>query len=73
MSDVTIEGDDEAQLALRYSILQLLMVAPVKGSANSIPARALSGQCLQGGDLLGHGDVHVPVLHPYRTPRKRSN
>src|SRR5208282_3970018 len=47
-SDVRIEGDDEAQLALRYSILQLLMVAPVKGSANSIPARALSGQVYKG-------------------------
>jgi nigerose phosphorylase len=46
--DVTIEGDDEAQLALRYSILQLLMVAPVRGSANSIPARALSGQVYKG-------------------------
>jgi kojibiose phosphorylase len=46
--DVAIEGDDEAQLALRYSILQLLMVAPVKGSANSIPARALSGQVYKG-------------------------
>ncbi len=46
--DVTIEGDDDAQLALRYSILQLLMVAPVKGSANSIPARALSGQVYKG-------------------------
>jgi kojibiose phosphorylase len=47
-SDVRIEGDDEGQLALRYSILQLLMVAPVKGSANSIPARALSGQVYKG-------------------------
>ncbi len=47
-SDVTIKGDDEAQLALRYSILQLLMVAPVRGSANSIPARALSGQVYKG-------------------------
>ena len=46
--DVVIEGDDEAQLALRYSIFQLLMVAPVKGSANSIPARALSGQVYKG-------------------------
>lgn len=46
--DVQIEGDDEAQRALRYSILQLLMVAPVKGSANSIPARALSGQVYKG-------------------------
>ncbi len=47
-SDVVIEGDDEAQHALRYSILQLLMVAPVAGSANSIPARALSGQVYKG-------------------------
>jgi kojibiose phosphorylase len=47
-SDVKIEGDDEAQHALRYSILQLLMVAPVKGSSNSIPARALSGQVYKG-------------------------
>jgi len=46
--DVKIEGDDEAQQALRYSIFQLLIVAPVKGSGNSIPARALSGQVYKG-------------------------
>jgi nigerose phosphorylase len=48
LCDVKIEGDDEAQHALRYSIFQLLMVAPVNGSANSIPARALSGQVYKG-------------------------
>ncbi len=48
MCDVIIEGDEEAQLALRYSIFQLLIVAPVKGSSNSIPARALSGQVYKG-------------------------
>jgi kojibiose phosphorylase len=46
--DVKIDGDAQAQLALRYSIFQLLMVAPVTGSANSIPARALSGQVYKG-------------------------
>jgi len=46
--DVKIDGDDEAQQALRYSIFQLLIVAPVDGSANSIPARALSGQVYKG-------------------------
>jgi kojibiose phosphorylase len=46
--DVTIDGDEEAQQALRYSLLQLLMAAPVTGSANSIPARALSGQVYKG-------------------------
>jgi nigerose phosphorylase len=46
--DVIIEGDEEAQLALRYSIFQLLIAAPVKGTAASIPARALSGQVYKG-------------------------
>jgi nigerose phosphorylase len=46
--DVKIDGDDEAQQALRYSIFQLLIVAPVVGSGNSIPARALSGQVYKG-------------------------
>ncbi len=46
--DVLIDGDDEAQHALRYSMFQLLMVAPVKGTGNSIPARALSGQVYKG-------------------------
>lgn len=48
IADVRIEGDEEAQLGLRYSIFQLIMVAPVKGSGNSIPARALSGQVYKG-------------------------
>jgi len=39
--DVQIEGDDEAQQALRYSILQLLMVAPTRGRC---PARCTRGQ-----------------------------
>jgi len=46
--DVEIEGDDNAQRALRYSIFQLLIAAPVEGSQNSIPARALSGQAYKG-------------------------
>ncbi len=46
-SDVRIEGDDEAQFALRYSIYQLLIAAPAHGHA-SIPARGLSGQVYKG-------------------------
>jgi kojibiose phosphorylase len=64
--DVTIEGDNEAQLALRYSILQLLMVAPVKGSANSIPARALSGQVYKGAIFWDTEMFMFPFfLHTY--------
>lgn len=65
-ADVIIDGDDEAQLALRYSILQLLMVAPVKGSANSIPARALSGQVYKGAVFWDTEMFMFPFfLHSY--------
>ena len=64
--DVKIEGDDEAQQALRYSILQLLMVAPVNGSANSIPARALSGQVYKGAIFWDTEMFMFPFfLHTY--------
>jgi nigerose phosphorylase len=48
MSDVRIEGDDEAQFALRYSIYQLLIIAPTASEKVSIPARGLSGQVYKG-------------------------
>lgn len=48
-SDVRIEGDDDAQLALRYSLYQLLIVAPEHTDRVSIPARGLSGQVYKGG------------------------
>lgn len=46
--DVVIDGDPAAQKALRYSLFQLMIAAPIAGSANSIPARALSGQVYKG-------------------------
>ena len=47
-SDVVINGDPEAQLALRYSIYQLYLAAPVHTDRLSIPARGLSGQTYKG-------------------------
>jgi nigerose phosphorylase len=47
-SDVAIEGDPEGQKALRYSIYQLLSIAPQSGDKASIPARGLSGQVYKG-------------------------
>lgn len=47
-SDVKLTGDDEAQLALRYSIYQLLSIAPTHSDKVSIPARGLSGQVYKG-------------------------
>lgn len=42
-SDVVIEGDTQAQLAVRYSVFQLLISAPGRDHQVSIPAKTLSG------------------------------
>lgn len=47
-SDVIIEGNDDDQLALRYSIYQLQIIAPAHIGSQSIPARGLSGQTYKG-------------------------
>ena len=47
-SDVIIEGNEEDQLALRYSIYHLQIIAPVHSNKLSIPARGLSGQTYKG-------------------------
>jgi nigerose phosphorylase len=64
--DVEIEGDTSAQQALRYSIYQLLIAAPVAGSRNSIPARALSGQAYKGAVFWDTEMFMFPFfLHAY--------
>ncbi|WP_139903266.1 glycoside hydrolase family 65 protein [Clostridium thermarum] len=47
-ADVVIEGDDYAQLALRYSMYHLMIIAPTHTGRASIPARGLSGQVYKG-------------------------
>jgi nigerose phosphorylase len=47
-ADVRLEGDPEGQLALRYSLYQLISAAPFHSADLSIPARALSGQVYKG-------------------------
>lgn len=47
-ADVRITGDEEAQFALRYSLYQLLIIAPEISEKVSIPARGLSGQVYKG-------------------------
>lgn len=47
-SDIEIDGDDDAQFALRYSLYQLHIIAPTESERVSIPARGLSGQVYKG-------------------------
>ena len=46
--DVLIEGDDEAQKNVRYSLYHLQSIAPRGRNALSIPARGLSAQTYKG-------------------------
>ncbi|MDD4578574.1 MAG: glycoside hydrolase family 65 protein [Anaerolineaceae bacterium] len=46
--DVLIEGDDEAQLALRFSIYHLLIAAPRRDERVNIGAKTLSGYGYHG-------------------------
>jgi trehalose/maltose hydrolase-like predicted phosphorylase len=46
--DVTIEGDEEAQIALRFSIFQLLIAAPRHDEYVNIGAKTLSGYGYRG-------------------------
>jgi kojibiose phosphorylase len=47
-SDVVIEGDTKAQLAIRYNLFQLLIAAPRHDNTVSIPAKTLSGFAYRG-------------------------
>jgi len=47
-SDVEIAGNDQVQLALRYSIYHLLLLSPSISPCSSIPARGISGQTYKG-------------------------
>jgi len=42
-SDVVIEGDDEAQVAIRHALFQLRIAAPINDEHVSIGAKSLSG------------------------------
>jgi len=60
--DVRIEGDAEAQFALRYSLYHLLLAAPRHSDRVSIPARGLSGQVYKGAVFWDTEMFMTPVF-----------
>lgn len=60
--DVRIDGDDEAQFALRYSLYQLNLAAPRHSDRVSIPARGLSGQVYKGAVFWDTEMFMTPVF-----------
>lgn len=60
-AEVSIEGDPEAELALRFALFHLLSCAPTEGEA-AVGARGLTGRAYRG-HVFWETDVYVlPVL-----------
>jgi kojibiose phosphorylase len=70
--NVTIEGDDEADLALRYSLFQLLIAAPRHTDRASIPAKTLSGFGYRG-HVFWDTDIFVLPFFTYTRPELARN
>ena len=67
--DISIEGDDEAQIALRFSLFQLLVAAPQHDEHVSIGAKTLSGYGYRGHSFW---DTEVFMLPFLPTPARLS-
>ena len=70
--DTEIDGDDEAQLAIRYSLYQLQLTAPRHSDTVSIPARGLSGQVYKGA-VFWDTEMYMTPVFALTDPRVARN
>jgi trehalose/maltose hydrolase-like predicted phosphorylase len=70
--DVQIEGDEQAQLALRFSIYHLLAIVPTHTEHNSIPARGMSGQMYKGA-IFWDTEIFMLPFFTYAFPALARN
>ncbi|MBL8058673.1 MAG: glycoside hydrolase family 65 protein, partial [Anaerolineales bacterium] len=66
-SDVVIEGDDEAQLAVRFNLFQLLIAAPRHDDRVNIGAKTLSGFGYRG-HAFWDTEIFMLPLFTYTAP-----
>jgi kojibiose phosphorylase len=71
-SDVVIEGDASAQLAVRHSLFQLLIAAPRHDERASIPAKTLSGFGYRG-HIFWDTDIFVIPFFTHTQPALARN
>jgi len=71
-SDVVIEGDVRAQLAIRYNLFQLLIAAPRNDSKVSIPAKTLSGFGYRG-HIFWDTEIFILPVFIYTQPEIARN
>jgi kojibiose phosphorylase len=66
-SDVIIEGDEEAQLALRHALFQLRIAAPTRDEHVSIGAKTLSGFAY-AGHVFWDNEIFVLPFFTFTQP-----
>ncbi len=71
-TDVLIEGDDEAQLAMRFYLFQLLIAAPQHDERVSIGAKTLSGLGYRG-HVFWDTDIFILPFFAYTLPHIARN
>lgn len=71
-SDMVVEGDSTAQLALRYNLFQLLAAAPRQDDRVSIPAKALSGFAYRG-HIFWDTEIFILPFLSYTQPALARN
>ncbi|PSB01793.1 beta-phosphoglucomutase [Merismopedia glauca] len=71
-SDVLIEGDLKAQLAVRYNLFQLLIAAPRHDDTVSIPAKTLSGFGYRG-HVFWDTEIFILPFFIYTQPELARN
>ncbi len=70
--DVVIEGDDEAQLATRFNLFQLLVAAPQHDARVSIGAKTLSGLGYRG-HVFWDTEIFILPFFSYVRPQIACN
>lgn len=66
-SDVTIDGDERAQIGIRHSLYMLLISACRSSSNVSVPAKGLSGEGYRGM-VFWDTDIHMLPFFIYTQP-----
>jgi nigerose phosphorylase len=70
--DIQIAGDPVAQQAIRFSIYQLLAIAPTHTEYASIPARGISGQMYKGA-IFWDTEIFMLPFFTYTFPQIARN
>jgi nigerose phosphorylase len=70
--DVQINGDEEAQQALRFSMYHLLAIVPAHTQHSSIPARGMSGQMYKGA-IFWDTEIFMLPFFTYAFPEMARN